>query len=327
MNAKQQKQMMVTLAKCRDLLRLQHKALTTEQSYLPQIRSYIEWLAEHGAELPHTRSRVEAYLTHVANRGVAASTQNQAFNAILYLYEQVRGEKLDDIRALRAKQPRHHRTALPKDVTMKLVSGVPDVCGYRTQLVARMLYGMGLRVSEPLNLRIKDVMVKESRMVIRGAKGGKDRVVRVPCALMAEIVEQMKRSRVLFERDALSGVPVAVPGQIARKYKNAPCSWQWFWLFPAHRPCNHPRTGEVVRWRMHEVNVQRAVKLSARALDLDSLATPHVLRHCYATHVLESGANVRDVQEVLGHSHLDTTMNYVHPRSERVLSPLEEVAR
>lgn len=320
---KQQIQKRETLQKVVDAVRVRHLALATERTYCQHIGSYIDWLVEPGRSLPDTRSRIESFLTAMAHRGCAASTQNQAFNALLFLYERVRGEKLGDIRALRARQPRHHRTALPKAVTLQLVDGVPDVQGYPTHLVARMLYGMGLRVSEPLNLRIKDVMVTESRLVIRGAKGGKDRVVRVPCGLMAEIVEQIKRARVMFERDQLSRLPVQVPEQLARKYKNAPVSWQWFWLFPAHRPCLHPRTGEMVRWRMHEVNVQRAVKLSARVLDLESLATPHVLRHCYATHVIESGANVRDVQEVLGHSHLDTTMNYVHPRSERVLSPLE----
>jgi site-specific recombinase XerD len=115
---------------------------------------------------------------------------------------------------------------------------------------------------------------------------------------------------------------VEVPGLLAKKYPKAPHSWQWAWLFPSQSPCRHPRTGETVRYRMHEANVQRAVKAAATELNLESWATPHVLRHCFATHVIEAGANVRDVQEHLGHSQLETTMCYVRPQSDRVLSPL-----
>lgn len=312
-----------TLRKCRDLICLQHKALTTEQTYLAQIGSYIDWLAAHGAALPDTRTRMEAYLTSIAHRGCSASTQNQAFNAILFLYKQVRKEEIGDVNALRAKQSRHHRTALSKADTLALLDGVQDHCGYPTRLIARLLYGCGLRVSEPLNLRVKDVDVAHSRLVIRGAKGGKDRVVRVPCALMAEIVEQLKRAKVVWQADQTRRLPVQVPGELARKYKGAPFAWQWAFVFPAHRPCQHPRTGETVRFRMHEAQVQRAVKLSARKLGMDSYATPHVLRHCYATHVLDAGGNVRDLQAALGHAHLDTTMGYVSSDAERVRSPLE----
>ncbi len=110
--------------------------------------------------------------------------------------------------------------------------------------------------------------------------------------------------------------------ELARKYPKAPFAWQWSWLFPSHQPCNHPRTGERVRYRMHEANVQRAVKLAARTLELDSFVTPHVLRHCCATHILEAGGNVRDLQEFLGHAHLETTQGYIHPEAMRVISPL-----
>lgn len=312
-----------TLNKARDLMRLRHLALSTERTYLLWMSSYIDWLSKHGRQMPDSRSRVEGFLTMLAHRSVSASTQNQAFNALLFLYEQVRGEKLPEIRALRAKRPRTHRTALPKADTLALLAKVPDVAGYPTRLVARMLYGCGLRVSEPLNLRIKDVDVAHSRLIIRGAKGGKDRVVEVPCALMLEIKAQMARARVVWQADQLRKLPVEVPGQLAAKYRAAPFAWQWAWVFPAHQPCLHPRTCERVRYRMHEANVQRAVKLAARALGLESLATPHVLRHCYATHVLDAGANVRDVQEALGHSSLETTMVYVHPSPGRIRSPLE----
>ena len=307
-----------TLSKVRDLCRLRHLALSTEQTYCGWVGSYIDWLMSHGRDLPDSRARVEAFLTRMAHRGAAASTQNQCFNALLFLYEQVRGEKLGDVRALRAKRPRTVRQALSREDTLALLDGVRDEAGYPTRLVVRMLYGCGLRVSEPLNLRVKDVDVAHSRLMIRGAKGGKDRVVCVPCGLMAEIKDQLKRARVVWARDQLDRMPVEVPGLLARKYKNAPHAWQWAWLFPAHRPCKHPRTGERVRYRMHEANVQRSVKLAARQLGLESLVTPHVLRHCWATHVLDVGANVRDVQEALGHASLETTMGYVHPQTGRL---------
>lgn len=311
------------IAQCVDVMRVRHLSLNTEKTYCGHIRSYIDWLILHGRDLPDSRARVEAYLTSMAHRGCSASTQNQAFNALLFLYEQVRNEKLENIQALRAKQFGHKRTALPKEQTLALLQGVEDVGGYPTRLVAWLLYACALRVSEPLNLRIKDVDTSAWRLTLRGCKGGKDRTVIVPPVLRAALARQMAFSKAVWQRDRESGLPVEVPGLLARKYPKAPHAWMWFWVFPAHRPCTHPRTGETVRWRMHEVNVQRAVKKSAEAMGLDGLATPHVLRHCCATHILDAGGNVRDVQDLLGHASLTTTMIYVHGNSERVRSPVE----
>lgn len=312
-----------TLAQCVDLLRLKHYALATERTYLGHIGSYIDWLMHHGAKLPDSRTRVQTYLTSMAHRGCSASTQNQAFNALLFLYTQVRQEKMPDIQALRAKASQHRRTALTREQTHALLAGVQDHAGYPVRLVTLLLYGCGLRVSEPLNLRIKDIDTAAWRLTLRGCKGGKDRTVIVPECLRASLANQIEHARTMWKRDRETHLPVEVPGQLARKYPNAPHSWQWFWVFPSHTPCTHPRTGQTVRWRMHESNVQRAVKKSAEKLELDGLATPHVLRHCCATHILEAGGNVRDVQELLGHTHLDTTMLYVHGDGERVRSPLD----
>lgn len=309
---------------CRDKMRLKHLALTTERSYLGHIGSYIDWLVLHGAQLRDTRARLEAFLTSMAHRGCAAATQNQAFNALLFLYEVGRGEKMpDDIQALRAKESKHRRTALTREQTLALLAGVQDHAGYPTRLVSLLLYGCGLRVSEPLNLRIKDLDTSAWRLTLRGCKGGKDRTVIVPECLRSAVATQIEIARAMWKRDRETNLPVEVPGLLAQKYKNAPHSWMWFWLFPSHTACTHPRTGDTVRWRMHEANVQRAVKKSAERLGLDGLATPHVLRHCCATHILEAGGNVRDVQELLGHASLATTMIYVHGDSERVRSPLE----
>lgn len=303
-------------------MRLQHKAIRTEETYTYWIGLYIDFLIQYGNGLADSKSRFEAFLTRLANRGVSASTQNQAFNAILFLYEQVRKEKLGDIKALRAHRPTQHRTALSRSDTLKLLEHVKDRSGYSTRLVVRLLYGCGLRVSEPLTLRIKDVDVAGSKLFIRGAKGGKDRVVGVPCGLMSELVLQMEKARSQWQIDVSNGLPVEIPGELAKKYKGAPFSWQWAWVFPSHCACKHPRTGELVKYRMHEANVQRAVKLAAKEVGLEFLASPHILRHCFATHVLDQGANIRDLQAALGHAHLDTTMCYVHAHSERIISPL-----
>ena len=307
------------IARAKELLALQRKALTTEQAYLHWIGSYIDFLSEHGRAMPDSRTRMEAFLSRIAQRGCAAATQNQAFNALLYLYTQVLGEELPKIQALRAKRPQTHRTALSREVTLSLLNLVQDEAGYPTRLIAHLLYGCGLRVSEPLNLRIKDLELSASRLIIRGAKGGKDRIVHLPCSLAPQIQTQIKLARAIHERDVAAGLPVHIPGALGRKYPRAPYAWQWAWLFPSRTPCKHPRTGQPCRYRMHETNVQRAVKHAARALDLDTVATPHILRHCYATHQLNTGCNIRDLQASLGHSHLETTMLYTAPEPDRLV--------
>ena len=181
-----------------------------------------------------------------------------------------------------------------------------------------MLYGCGLRVTEPLELRRKDVDIGGRRLVIRGAKGGKDRVVEVPRVLAGDLAAQMRLARAVWQADAAAGLPVALPGLLARKSPRLAFTEAWSWIFPAHKASKHPRTGEPVRWRMHEVNVQRAVRAAAAKAGLPGRVTPHMLRHCYATHAHEAGATARDLQEALGHNQLDTTMRYLTPSRARV---------
>jgi integron integrase len=311
------------IEKTRDVIRLKHLSLATEDCYLGWLGRFMAWLPKAQPGLT-SEKKVEAFLTVMAKRGCAASTQNQAFNALLFFYQQVLGQKLEGIHALRATRPVQIRTAPSVDEVRQLFATLADVHGYPTRLIARMIYGCGMRVCEPLNLRVKDVEISQSRLILRGAKGGKDRMIALPCSLVVELQSQLRAARVVWERDVRNQIPVKLPGLLAAKYPHWRFAWNWAFVFPSHQPCADPRTGETVRYRCHEANVQRAVKLAARAHGL--CLTPHHLRHAYATHVIQSGANIRDVQEAMGHAHMDTTAGYITPRALGVGSPLEMLA-
>ena len=201
-----------------------------------------------------------------------------------------------------------------------LLQTVRDEGSYPTNLIVRLLYGCGLRVAEPLNLRVKDVNLVRSSLCIRAAKGGKDRVVALPSSLIPDMVQQMDSARLVWRRDKQNAIPVMLPHRLARKYPDTN-SWPWAWLFPAHHYCRDPRTGQNVRYRMHEANVQRAVRNARLKLGISVL--PHELRHGYATHCLERGTNPRAIQQAMGHKSLETTMGYLHAESLSVPSPLD----
>jgi integrase len=227
------------------------------------------------------------------------------------------------VNALRAKRPATVRQCPPQNEVNQLLACVSDIHGYPTRLIVHLLYGCGLRVSEPLNLRIKDVDLCQNRLYVHQAKGGKGRVVPLPTCLIEPLQRQLAVGRKRAEQDRLAGISVALPGLLGKKYPWAASSERWAWLFPSHTICTDPRTGTQVRWRCHEANVQRAVRSAADRCGLQGL-TPHLLRHAYATHALHGGAYVRDLQVVLGHNHLDTTMLYLHSEAGRVASPLQQ---
>lgn len=305
-----------------DKIRRKHLARATERCYAHWLRRYMGYLAEARPEGASER-KIEAFLTMLARSGVAASTQDQAFNAVLFFYREVMGEELGEISSLRAKRPEQIRTAPSVDQVRAILAAVRDVGGYPTRLIVHMLYGLGLRVTEPLELRCKDVLIGESRIVVRGAKGAKDRTVSIPCSLTNQIRAQLEIARGVAEQDRLAGLPVALPGLLATKYPAQRFSPAWAWLFPAHASCWDERAGAQVRWRCHEVNVQRAVRAAARPLGV--WVTPHHLRHAYATHVMNAGANPRALQETLGHARLETTMGSCHAEALSVRSPLDAV--
>ena len=314
-----------SLEKLTDALRLRHMALSTEEAYRFWLQSYMQWLHSRRSD-GSSEQKVEAFLTLQARRGVSASTQNQALNALAFFYKHVLEAPLGEIEAVRVRRPERVRTALSVEETRALLGAVEDVGGYPTRLVVRLLYGAGLRVSEPLELRLKDVDVAGRQLVVRGGKGGKDRLVMLPDCLVPEMEGQLRVARAVWRGDVAAGVPVALPGLLARKARRTGLAEGWAWVFPGHAPIAHPRTKETVRWRMHEVSVQRCVRAAAVKVGLGGKATPHVLRHCFATHAHRAGAAARDLQVVLGHAQLETTMRYLTAEPGRVRSPLEALA-
>jgi site-specific recombinase XerD len=309
-----------------DICRRMHLSYATEKSYAAWVRSYISQLGGMPGEWTSER-RAGEFLTRLAKSGVAAATQSQALNALNFLYRHVLGTPLQNVDALRVKRPATVRTSLSVAEVKALLGAVEDIGGYPTRLVVRLLYGCGLRVSEPLALRIKDVEVAAGRLVIRGAKGNKDRVVSLPDCLRGEMEVQLRAARAVAKADAEAKLAVALPGRMREKCPRAAYDTAWAWVFPMEKPVNHPRTGERVRWRMHEVNVQRAVRRAAEKAGLSTRVTPHVLRHSYATHAHAGGAAARDLQEALGHTKLETTMRYLTPAPAGVRSPLDALVR
>ena len=304
-----------------DVIRRQHKAISTEESYIQWLRRYMAAL-RHFPNTLTSEQKMERFLTELAlKQNVSVSTQNPAFGAILFFYRDVLKVELKNINALRATRPEHLRHAPTEDEVKKLIAAVRDVGGYPVNLIVRLLYGCGLRVTEPLNLRIKDIDLENGKLFIMGAKGGKDRVVSLPCSLAEEIRMQTEYARSVWSRDTKSKIPLEIPGQLAKKYPEYKYAWPWAWVFPQRFPCKHPRTGETVRYRMHEANVQQGVKEARRKLGI--MVLPHELRHGYATHCLNHGANISALSKAMGHVQIQTTAGYCHAEALSVKSPLE----
>ena len=281
----------------------------------------------HGKQHPRDLgpSHVEAFLTHLAvERNVAASTQNQAKSAILFLYRAVLGVEmpwLDDVES--AKRPQRLPVVLTRGEVDLLLRQVDGLAG----LLIRMLYGTGMRILELLRLRVKDVDFARREIMIRDGKGGKDRVTVLPDRVALPLQEHLAHVQAVHVRDLKAGRgSVYLPFALALKYPNASREWTWQYVFPADQFSKDPRSGEMRRHHVSEQVVQRALRQALRNARIAKPATPHTLRHCFATHLLESGADIRTVQELLGHADVSTTMIYTHVlnRGGRgVVSPLD----
>lgn len=284
----------------------------TEEAYRGWVRRYVLF---HGKRHPAGMGSQEiaAFLSHLAvERRVAASTQNQALAALLFLYREVLGEtvaELDLSGVERARRPRRLPTVLSREEVRRLLGALDG----EAALVARLLYGSGLRLLEALRLRIKDLDLDRRELTVRSGKGDKDRRTMLAAAAAAELVPHLARVRRLWGADRAAGAPgVEMPTALDRKYPAAGREWTWFWLFPAPLPSRDPESGVVRRHHLHESRVQRAVRAAVRAAGIAKPASCHTLRHSFATHLLESGYDIRTVQELLGHSEVSTTMIYTH---------------
>jgi integrase len=275
-------------------------------------------------EWPSER-KAEAFLSDLAVRQrVSARTQNQALSAVLFLYREVFDRELLEIDALRARQPTHERTAPSRDQVRLLRQHVLDRPGAPMRLLVDLLYGCGLRVSEPLEFRIKDILWSEKQLVVRAGKGAKDRRVPVPDQCLEPLRTQVDTARQVWDSDArlVPKIGVTLPHQLAKKYPSAAYSWQWFWVFPAPSHCRDPRSGTIVRYHLLHDHVQRAVREAALKIGLNGFITPHVLRHAYATHSREQ---IETLRQLMGHVSIETTAGYRHPLVEQATNPLDDL--
>lgn len=313
------------IAEVRAKIRVRHFAYSTEQAYCGWVARYYNFC--RGLSRPTSREqKAEAFLTHLAIAGrVAAKTQNQALSALLFLYAEVLGTPLGAINGLRAKRATHERTAPSREQIRAFREAVVDRPHTPARLLVDLLYGCGLRVSEPLELRVKEILWAEGQLIIRSAKGAKDRRVPIPRSCIEPLRLQLQAARRVWEYDRLRfpSVGVTLPGQLARKYPSAVTSWQWYWVFPAPGHCHDPRTGVRVRYHLLVDSLQRVVRDAAAAVGLEYVITPHVLRHAYATHSRES---IEALRQLMGHASIETTAGYRHAAIEAASNPLDDLA-
>jgi len=312
------------LDQVRDKIRTKHYSIRTETAYADWIKRFILFHDKrHPAEMGG--AEVEAFLSYLAVKGkVSASTQNQAKSAILFLYRHVLEADLPWLEGVvQAKQPER----LPVVLTETEVRRVMSKLRGSHWLLASLLYGAGMRLMEALRLRVKDVEFERMEIVVREGKGAKDRVTMLPAAVIEALKLHLKKVKALHESDLAEGYGnVYLPFALARKYPNAAREWSWQYVFPSGKRSTDPRSDVVRRHHLDEKGLQRAIKQAVLEAGVDKPATPHTLRHSFATHLLQSGYDIRTVQELLGHSDVSTTMIYTHVLNrggKAVRSPLD----
>ena len=312
------------LTRVREAIRTRHYSLRTEQAYVHWIRRFLRF---HGLRHPQEMGAAEvaAFLTDLAVRkGVSAATQNQTLSAILFLYRHVLDQDIGWVDGVtRGKERVRVPVVLSPDEVVRLLAHMRE----REALIASILYGAGLRLRECLSLRVKDVDFHYRQLTIRDGKGRKDRVTVLPDAVVTPLRDQLERVRLVRARDVERGfLGVSLPDALARKFPGAPRELAWQYVFPSRTWARDPRSGRVLRHHAYPDSFSRALKRGVREAGIHKHVSAHTLRHSFATHLLERGADIRTVQELLGHANVKTTMIYTHvlERGGRgVRSPLD----
>jgi integron integrase len=316
------------LDQMRAVLRVHHYARRTERTYCDWVRRYVKF---HGMksrdDLGEGARKVEEFLTHLAVAGnVSPATQNQAFNALMFLYGRVLEQPLEGVDALRADK----KTRVPEVLTPEEARQVIALLEGPAQLVVKLLYGSGLRLLEALRLRVKDVDFKMLSVTVRDGKGGKDRVTTLAASLAGPLQERLAKVRLTFDEDRRAGVAgVWLPYALERKYPNAGTEWAWHWVFPSRNLSVDPRAGLRRRHHLDPNTIDKALRVAVRKAGIPKRITSHTFRHSFATHLLQRGTDIRTIQELLGHQDVSTTMIYTHilqQGGQGVKSPLDDLA-
>jgi integron integrase len=307
------------------IMRLKHLSFSSEKTYIGWLRSFGRYLGyRHPDHIDG--AHVKDFLTWLAvERRVSASTQNQAFHALLFFFRHVLNKDIGDLgRVIRSARKRRMPVVLTKAEVERLLSHLSGT----PLLAAEIIYGCGLRLRECIKLRIKDIDFERQRLIVMAGKGDKDRQTLLPGCLVDKIKAQMEHSRQLFEHDQRNQVPgVELPFALERKYPNAGKQWGWQWLFPSWKLSTDPRTKIERRHHMHPSSLQKHIRKATRSAKIIKRVTVHTLRHSFATHLLEAGYDIRTIQDLLGHSCVRTTMIYTHVAGKNLMgvkSPLDK---
>ncbi len=312
-----------------NVMRRRHYSIHTERSYADWIKRYIHFykMQERRELLVGKDQKVEDFLSHLAVHGdVAPATQNQALNALVFLYRHVLKEPLgDSLRAERAKK----KVRIPVVMTRDEVSQVISVMNGVPQLIVKLLYGSGLRVAEVLRLRVQEIDFSMKQLTVRGGKGDKDRLTTFPASIIPFLQNHLEKVKLLHQRDLDQGYgEVYLPHALSRKYKNAAREWGWQYVFPSSRLSTDPLSGIVRRHHIDPSVVNKTIKRAVRLVGIDKRITAHTFRHSFATHLLQRGTDIRTIQELLGHNDVKTTEIYTHiikQGGQGVVSPLDDM--